>query len=361
MSNRVYNFCAGPCTLPLEVLEEAQQEFVDYKGAGMSLLEMSHRAPEYDAVHNEATELARELYQVPDDFAVVFLQGGATLQFSMIPMNLLKSGEKAAYIGSGAWASSAFADAQKYGDAYLAWDGKETGYTRMPSTSELDIKAGTRYLHVTSNETIGGIRMVEWPEVDVPLIGDMSSDYMSRPIPWEKFDLVYGGVQKNLGPAGAALVFVRKSALADANTDMGAYLQYQTHVDKASLYNTPPVFTIYMIGKVLRWMKDKGGLAAIEREAAEKSAILYNTIDESGGWYSCPVEPTNRSHMNVVFRLPSEDLEKKFISETEAAGMTNLKGHRSVGGCRASIYNAMPKEGVEALAAFMQRFQKDNS
>lgn len=361
MTNRVYNFCAGPCTLPLEVLQEAQQEFVDYKGAGMSLLEMSHRAPEYEAVHNEATELAREIYQVPDDFAVVFLQGGATLQFSMVPMNLLGQGQKAGYIGSGAWASGAFADAQKYGDAYLAWDGKETGYTRMPSTSEIEIKPGTRYLHVTSNETIGGIRMTEWPEVDVPLIGDMSSDYMSRPIPWEKFDLVYGGVQKNLGPAGAALVFVRKSALADANTDVGAYLRYQTHVDKASLFNTPPVFTIYMIGKVLRWMKDKGGLPAIEQEAADKAAILYNTIDNSGGWYSSPVEPTNRSHMNVVFRLPSEELEKKFISEAEANGMTNLKGHRSVGGCRASIYNAMPKEGVQALAAFMQRFQKENS
>lgn len=361
MTNRVYNFCAGPCTLPLEVLEEAQREFVDYKGAGMSLIEMSHRAPEYDAVHEEATALARELYKVPDDFAVLFLQGGATLQFSMVPMNLLKSGDKAAYIGSGAWASGAFADAQKYGDAYLAWDGKDNGYTRMPRTDELEIKPGTRYLHVTSNETIGGIRMVEWPEVSVPLIGDMSSDYMSRLIPWEKFDLVYGGVQKNLGPAGAALVFVRKSALSDANADIGTYLRYQTHVEKSSLFNTPPVFTIYMIGKMLRWMKDKGGVPAVEQEAAEKAAILYDTIDNSGGWYSCPVEPANRSHMNVVFRLPSEELEKKFVSEAEAGGMTNLKGHRSVGGCRASIYNAMPREGVQALASFMERFQKENS
>jgi phosphoserine aminotransferase len=360
MTNRVYNFCAGPCTLPLEVLEEAQQEFVDYQGTGMSLIEMSHRAPEYDAVHNEAMQLAREIYGVPDDFAVLFLQGGATLQFAMVPMNLLGPGQKAGYVGSGAWASGAFKDAQKYGEAYLAWDGKDTGYTRMPTTDEIELQPGTRYLHVTSNETIGGIRMTEWPEVDVPLVADMSSDYMSRPIPWEKFDLVYGGVQKNLGPAGAALVFVRRSALADANSEIGAYLRYQTHVDKDSLFNTPPVFTIYMIGKVLRWMKDKGGLPVIEREAEEKASRLYRVIDGSGGWYSCPVAAENRSHMNVVFRLPSEELEKKFIQEADAAGMKNLKGHRSVGGCRASIYNAMPMEGVEALASFMEQFQRDN-
>jgi phosphoserine aminotransferase len=361
MTNRVYNFCAGPCTLPLEVLEAAQKEFVDYQGTGMSLIEMSHRAPEYDAVHKEAIQLAREIYHVPDDFAVLFLQGGATLQFSMVPMNLLTSGQKGAYVGSGAWASGAFKDAQKYGEAYLAWDGKDNGYTRMPTTDEIEIRPGTRYLHITSNETIGGIRMTEWPEVDVPLVADMSSDFMSRPIPWEKFDLVYGGAQKNLGPAGATLVFVRKSALADTNTEHGAYLRYQTHVDKNSLFNTPPVFTIYMIGKVLKWMKSKGGLKAIEAEAADKAQRLYDVIDNSGGWYTSPVAVENRSHMNVVFRLPSEDLEKQFLEEADAAGLKNLKGHRSVGGCRASIYNAMPVEGVDALAAFMQRFQRDNS
>ena len=360
MTNRVYNFCAGPCTLPLEVLEEAQQEFVDYHGAGMSLIEMTHRGPEYEAVHNEAVELAREIYGAPDDFEVLFLQGGATLQFAMIPMNMLKAGEKAAYIGSGAWASGAFKDAQKYGDVYLAWDGKEEGYTRMPASDEIELQPDTRYLHITSNETIGGIRMTEWPEVDVPMIADMSSDYMSRPIPWQKFDLVYGGAQKNLGPAGAALVFVRKSVLADCNTDIGEYLRYSVHAEKNSLFNTPPVFTIYMIGKVLKWMKAKGGLSVIEQEAADKAGRLYDVIDNSDGWYICPVATENRSHMNVVFRLPSEDLEKKFIKEADAAGMKNLKGHRSVGGCRASIYNAMPYEGVDALAQFMEQFRKDN-
>jgi len=361
MTNRVHNFCAGPCTLPLEVLEEAQQEFVDYHGTGMSLIEMSHRAPEYDAVHMEATQLARDVFRVPDEFAVLFLQGGATLQFSMIPMNILRAGEKGAYVGSGAWATGAYNDGRKYGDVYLAWDGKDNGYTRMPATDEIEIQAGTRYLHITSNETIGGIRMVEWPDVEVPLIGDMSSDYMSRPIPWDKFDLVYGGAQKNLGPAGAAIVFIRKSILPELNTDIGAYLQYGIHVEKDSLFNTPPVFTIYMIGKVLKWMKDKGGLDVIEREAAEKAGRLYSVIDDSDGWYSCPVAVENRSHMNVVFRLPSEDLEKKFLKESDAAGLKNLKGHRSVGGCRASIYNALPMESVEALVRFMEQFRRDNA
>lgn len=360
MTNRVHNFCAGPCTLPLEVLEEAQQEFVDYHGTGMSLIEMSHRAPEYDEVHMEALRLAREVFGVPDDFAVLFLQGGATLQFSMVPMNLLPTGMRAGYVGSGAWATGAFKDAQKYGDAYLAWDGKDEGYTRMPRTDEIEIKPDTRYLHVTSNETISGTRMVEWPEVDVPLIGDMSSDYMSRSIPWEKFDLVYGGVQKNLGPAGAALVFVRKSALANANPDVGEYLRYQIHADKDSLFNTPPVFTIYMVGKVLKWMQANGGLAGMEAAAEKKAGMIYSVIDNSNGWYSCPVAVENRSHMNVVFRLPDENLEKKFLQEADAAGMKNLKGHRSVGGCRASVYNALPQASVEALAEFMEQFRRNN-
>jgi phosphoserine aminotransferase len=360
MTDRVHNFCAGPCTLPLEVLQEAQQEFVNYHGTGMSLIEMSHRAPEYDEVHMEAMRLAREVFGVPDDFAVLFLQGGATLQFSMVPMNFLRPGTKGAYVGSGAWATGAFKDAQKYGDAYLAWDGKNEGYTRMPRADEIRLQPDTRYLHVTSNETIGGIRMVEWPEVEVPMIGDMSSDFMSRPIPWEKFDLVYGGVQKNLGPAGAALVFVRRSALEDTNADVGAYLNYRTHADKDSLFNTPPVFTIYMVGKVLKWMQAQGGLAAMESRAAKKAERLYGIMDASDGWYSCPVARENRSHMNVVFRLPDEALEKKFLQEADVADLKNLKGHRSVGGCRASIYNALPMESVEALAQFMEQFQRDN-
>ncbi len=359
MTHRVHNFCAGPCTLPLEVLEEAQSEFVDYRGAGMSIIEMSHRSKDYDAVHQEAIALSREVYNVPDDFGVSFIQGGATLQFAMVPMNLLGAGERGAYVDSGSWGSAAIRDAKPHGDIYTVWDGSSEGYTRMPSNDELELQPNTRYLHVTSNETIGGIRMTEWPDVDVPLVVDMSSDYMSRPVPWGKFDLVYGGAQKNLGPAGMAVVFVRKSVLESSNRNLATYLRYDIHHDKDSLFNTPPVFAIYMLSKVLTWMKNKGGLSVIESEAAEKAALIYDVIDD-GNYYHSPVSAEHRSHMNVVFRLPSEELEAKFLAEAKDAELLNLKGHRSVGGCRASIYNAMPKESVEALAGFMRDFQSAN-
>lgn len=360
MPNRVHNFCAGPCTLPLSVLEEARDEFVDYHDEGMSLIEMSHRAKAYDDVHQEAMSLALEIYGAPEEFGVVFIQGGATLQFAMIPMNLLGNGQRAGYLNSGTWGKGAIADAKPHGDIYVAWDGADSNFTRMPQSDEINIEDGTRYLHVTSNETIGGIRMVDWPDVGVPLVGDMSSDYMSRPIPWERFDLVYGGAQKNLGPAGMAIVFIRKSILENSNRNLARYLRYDVHLDKDSLFNTPPVFTIYMVGKVLKWMQDKGGLAVIEKEAAEKSAMLYNIIDSSDGYYTSPVDTACRSQMNVVFRLPNEELEKKFLSESNQQGLVNLKGHRSVGGCRASIYNALPAASVNILADFMTTFRHAN-
>ena len=357
MTKRAHNFSAGPCTLPLAVLAEAQAEFVDYQGSGMSLIEMSHRGKYFDAVHRQTVELVRRIFQLPDDFQVLFLQGGATLQFSMVPMNLLGAGRKAGYINSGSWGKGAITDARPYGDIYTAWDGVDCGYTRMPDTSELAIQRGTRYLHITSNETIGGIRFADWPQVDVPLVADMSSDYMSRSVPWDRFDLVYGGVQKNLGPAGMALVIIRKSAIESCNTDIGRYLRYDIHADKDSMFNTPPVFPIYLMGKVLKWMESCGGMDAIEKAAEEKAAIIYDAIDSSGGYYDCPVERGSRSLMNVVFRLPSEDLEQAFLAAAAKVGLLNLKGHRSVGGCRASIYNAMPREGVQALADFMATFQ----
>ena len=357
MTDRVHNFSAGPCTLPLSVLEEGQAEFVNYHGAGMSLIEMSHRGKQFVAVHEEAVDLVRTVFGVPDEFDVLFLQGGATLQFAMVPMNLLGSGQKAGYINSGTWAKGALADAKHYGDVYSAWDGADCNYTRMPSTDEIEIQPGSRYLHLTSNETIGGIRFSDWPQVGVPLIADMSSDYMSRPIPWERFDLVYGGAQKNLGPAGMALVIIRKTVARENNQEIGRYLRYDIQADKGSMFNTPPVFPIYMLGKVLRWMRDQGGVAAMERQAEEKAGMLYDAIDGSGGYYRCPVDTGSRSVMNVVFRLPNEELEKTFLSEADAAGLLNLKGHRSVGGIRASIYNAMPSEGVEALSTFMSDFQ----
>jgi phosphoserine aminotransferase len=301
--------------------------------------------------------LAMEVFEVPDGFGVLFIQGGATLQFAMVPMNLLAGGGRAGYVDSGSWAQGAIQDGKCYGDIYTAWDGAGDDYMRMPAGDEITVEDGTRYLHITSNETIGGIRFFEWPQVDVPLVADMSSDYMSRRIPWEKFDLVYGGVQKNLGPAGMAIVFVRKSILESVKPDIARYLRYDVHLDKDSLFNTPPVFTIYMVGKVLKWMKAQGGIDAMEKQAAQKSAILYDAMDNSGGYYNCPVDKASRSHMNVVFRLPSEDLEETFLKEADARNLLNLKGHRSVGGCRASIYNALPEESVRVLADFMADFQ----
>ncbi|MEE9206180.1 MAG: 3-phosphoserine/phosphohydroxythreonine transaminase [Acidimicrobiia bacterium] len=359
MIKHVANFSAGPSTLPASVLEEARDELVDYRGTGMSLIEMSHRGPLYTEVHTETTSLAREVLGAPDDFEVLFIQGGATLQFSMVPMNLLGDGKAGGYVVSGSWAEKALADAQIYGNAYKAWDGAPDGFCGMPQSEDIEVQPGTRYLHVTSNETIGGVQMLEWPVVGVPLVADMSSDYMSRPIPWDLFDLVYGGAQKNLGPSGVTIVFVRRSVLETMNRDLGAYLRYDVHADGDSLYNTPPVFSIWMVGKVLKWLVAQGGVAAMEAAARTKSGILYDAIAASDDFYRSPVEPASRSLMNVVFRLPTEDLEAEFIAAATDAGFVGLKGHRSVGGCRASLYNAMPLDGVEALVGFMAEFKAE--
>ena len=360
MNNRIYNFSAGPCTLPVEVLEEAQEELINYRGSGMSLIEMSHRGKDFMEVHDEAIVLTRRIFNVPDDFSILFLQGGATLQFSMVPMNLLAEGKRAAYVDSGSWAQSAIIDAENYGDVYIAWDGRDNDYVRMPENNEIQLKDNTTYLHITSNETIGGVRFHEWPEVEVPIVSDMSSDYMSRPIPWDKFSLVYGGVQKNLGPAGLAIVFIRHTLLRDINPNQGRYLRYDVHAEKNSMFNTPPVFPIYIVGKVLKWMSKFGGINVIENTAEEKARLLYAAIDNSRGYYQCPIQKDCRSIMNVVFRLPTPDLESKFVKQASLEGLANLKGHRSVGGCRASIYNAMPRDGVEALVDFMGSFQSDH-
>jgi phosphoserine aminotransferase len=354
---RVHNFCAGPCTLPAAVLEEVQSELLDFRGSGMSVIEMSHRSPEYEAVHDEALALFRENYAVPEDFSILFLQGGATLQFAIVPMNLLREGARAGYVRSGTWGKGALKDAAAWGAAYAAWDGEPVSFTRMPSDDELEIQPGTRYLHVTSNETIEGIRMATFPDVGVPLVGDTSSDYLSRPVPWERFDLVYGGAQKNLGPAGLAVMVVRTSVLEETNPDLPSYLRLGAHADKNSLMNTPPMFSIYVTGKVLRWMLDQGGVEAMEARAARRSGAVYGAIDRSDGFYRSPVEPAHRSHMNVVFRTPSDDLDAAFLEGAEKEGLVNLKGHRSVGGIRASIYNAMTDEGVEALVGFMSAFR----
>jgi phosphoserine aminotransferase len=357
---RVHNFCAGPCTLPLSVLEEVKSELLDFQGSGMSVIEMSHRSPEYEAVHEEALSLFRENYAVPDDFSILFLQGGATLQFAIVPMNLLRRGERAGYVRSGTWAKGALQDAGVWGEAYVAWDGEPFSFTRMPSDEELQIPGDTRYLHVTSNETIEGIRMAVFPEVEVPLVGDMSSDYLSRPIPWERFDLVYGGAQKNLGPAGLAVVVARTSMLEGLNPELPSYLSLAAHAGKNSLMNTPPMFAIYVTGKVLRWMRDQGGVVVMEERAARRSGAVYDAVAESEGFFHSPVEPAHRSHMNVVFRTPSDELDSAFLKGAEQEGLVNLKGHRSVGGIRASIYNAMTDEGVDTLVGFMAEFRAAN-
>ena len=357
---RVHNFCAGPCTLPLSVLEEVRSELTDFRGSGMSVIEMSHRSPEYEAVHEEALSLFRSIYAVPDEFSIVFLQGGATLAFALVPMNLLSEGARAGYVRSGSWGKGALKDAQVVGDAYVAWDGEPFSFMRMPSTDELEIADGSRYLHVTSNETIEGIRIASFPELDVPLVADMSSDYLSRPIPWERFDLVYGGAQKNLGPAGLTIVVARTEVLERAPAGLPRYLRLAEHAESKSLMNTPSVFAIYVTGKVLRWIRELGGAEAMEERAARRSGAVYDAVDGSGGFYRSPVERADRSHMNVVFRTPSDETDAAFVKTAEQEGLVNLKGHRSVGGIRASIYNAMTDEGVDALVGFMASFRDAN-
>jgi phosphoserine aminotransferase len=353
---RVHNFCAGPCTLPVSVLEELAAELTNFNNSGMSLIEMSHRAKQYDDVHMETLDLLRELTGAPDDFSIQVLQGGASLQFAMVPMNLLVDDVEAGYIVSGTWGKKALADAVKVGKAYSAWSGADSSFTTMPTADQLDLRAGSRYLHITSNETIGGIRLPEFYEVDVPMVADMSSDYLSRPIPWDRFDLVYGGVQKNLGPAGMAVVFVRQAAMDAAPDNLPDYLSYAVHHGGDSLVNTPPMFTIWATNKVLKWIRANGGVEGMEQRAAERSGRIYHAIDGSDGFYRSPVDSDCRSHMNIVFRLAAEHNEPVFLEEAAANGLENLAGHRSVGGIRASVYNALPDASVTALIDFMADF-----
>ena len=358
--SRVHNFSAGPCTLPLEILEETQEEFLDFAGNGMSIIEDSHRGPSYQKIQQDALDSFRRLANVPDDFAILFLQGGATLQFAQTAMNLLSSDEKAGYVNTGVWGQKALEDASKVANIYEAWNGKDKGFTTTPDDNEIELQQDTKWLHITSNETIGGIRFGNLPEVDVPLVADMSSDFLSRKIDWGKFDLVYGGAQKNLGPAGLTIVIARRETLGNHGRDLPTYLDYQFHDKSDSLGNTPPMFSIYVMGKVLNWMESNGGVEEFERRAHVRSSLLYDVIDNSEGWYSSPVETKSRSLMNIIFHLPDEALEKQFIEEAATIDLINLKGHRNVGGIRASLYNAMPIESVEILTSFMKDFLQNN-
>lgn len=353
---RLHNFCAGPCTLPLSVLEQLRDDMVDFQGSGMSLIEMSHRSPVYDEIHHGTMNSMRRMYEVPDDVEILLLQGGASLQFAMAPLNVLDDGDEAGYILSGTWGNRAYEDASLCGDAYVAWSGASESYTRMPDPKEVEIRDGMRYLHITSNETIGGIRLANFHDYGVRQIADMSSDYLSRPIPWDLFDVVYGGAQKNLGPAGLAVVFVRRSVIESARKDRPSYLSYDFHADGDSLANTPAVFAIWATGLMLNWMEDQGGVVAMRDSAAARSSMIYDAIDSSAGFYRSPVRPADRSHMNIVFTLAAGELEGLFVREAESEGLVNLRGHRSVGGIRASVYNALPTESVQTLVEFMSRF-----
>ena len=362
MTKRIFNFSAGPCTLPLPALEQAAEQLVNFEDSGMSIIEMSHRGPHYDAVHNRALELVRSLLNVPGTYEVLIVQGGASMQFAMLPLNLLHAGSTAQYVNTGYWAAKAIADAEAVGDTEVIWSGEPEGFRRMPRPDEIRPKDDAAYVHVTTNETIGGIEWHDVPDTgSVPLVADASSHIMSRPVDFSKLDLVYAGAQKNLGPAGAALVIISKSLLDKCAGGVPRYLSYRTHASKNSLANTPPVFAIYMMKLVLEWVESQGGVSEMEKRAIDRSSMVYEAIDESDGWYSCPVEKASRSRMNVCFRLPDEELEKKFIEEALESEMSGLKGHRSVGGLRASMYNAMPVAGAGRLADFMHEFRKRNS
>jgi len=357
---RAHNFSAGPTTLPESVLAELADEMPEFGNTGMSVVEMSHRGGAYEAIHHEAIAALRRLSGAPDGFDILLLQGGASLQFAMVPMNILGEGT-AGYVVAGTWGTKALKDATKIGDAYSAWSLPKGEMPRNPAPSDVEVRDGLTYLHVTSNETIGGVRYPSYDGLDARLVGDMSSDLLSRTIPWDQFDLVYGGAQKNLGPAGVTVVFMRRSLLDRIPESVPGVLRYDTHAKADSLANTPSVFAIWAMGKTLAWMEELGGVPVLAERAAKRSGSVYNAIDSSAGFYQCPVHPDYRSQTNVVWRLPSEELEARFLVEAEAERLLNLKGHRSVGGIRASIYNAMTDEGVATLVDFMGRFAATNS
>lgn len=358
---RAYNFNAGPAAIPLEVLQQAQEQFVEYHGAGMSIMEMSHRSALYEDVNNEAQSLMRELFGIPNNYKVMFLQGGASTQFAMLPMNLLREGHPAAYVHTGAWADKAIKEAKLIGETVIAASTADDKFMRVPSLSEIQVPANGSYLHVTSNETIGGTQFHEFPDTgDVPLIADMSSDILSRPIDVSKFGVIYAGAQKNLGPSGVTVVIMREDLAMGSPKTIPAMFRYETHAKAGSLYNTPPSFSVYMVSLVLKWIKAKGGVAQMEQYNRDKTKLIYDVIDGSGGFYQGCAQAQSRSVMNITFRLDSEDLEKQFIKESEQQGFVGLKGHRDVGGLRASTYNAVPLESCQALAQFMKDFQQRN-
>ncbi len=360
--HRVFNFSAGPAVLPVSVLEQIQADLIALPGVGMSILEVSHRSKAFEAILAQAEADIRALANIPSNYKVLFLQGGASLQFSMVPMNLLGAGQTADYIDGGSWADKAVKEAKKVGTVNVAASTKGENYSRLPLQSELKLTPGAAYVHMTSNNTIEGTEYSTLPDVgDVPLVSDNSSDIFSGPIDVAKHGLVYAGAQKNIGPAGVTLVIIREDLVARSagNKALATMLNYGTHVENTSLYNTPPAFGIYAVGLVIKWLLELGGLPAIAEINTRKAGKLYAEIDRSG-FFRGTAKKEDRSLMNVTFRLPSEELENTFVKESTTAGFDGLKGHRSVGGMRASIYNAFPEAGVDALVSFMQEFEKKN-
>ncbi len=357
---RVYNFSAGPAVLPEEVLREAADEMLDYRGSGMSVMEMSHRSKVYDTIIRGAEETLRELLEIPSNYRVLFLQGGASQQFAMIPMNLMKR-KKAGYIITGQWAKKAYQEAQRYGEAVKLASSEDRNFSYIPDCSRLEIPDDLDYVHICENNTIYGTKFWELPHTNGhTLVADVSSCILSEPVDVSRYGVLYGGAQKNIGPAGVVIVIIREDLITeDVLPGTPTMLTYKTHADNDSLYNTPPCYGIYICGKVFQWLKKMGGLAVMKEQNEQKAKLLYDFLDESA-MFSGTVEAKDRSLMNVPFVTGNAQLDEKFIKEAACAGFVNLKGHRSVGGMRASIYNAMPREGVEKLVVFMRKFEEEN-
>ena len=361
MSKRAFNFCAGPAALPEAVLQRAQAELLDWHGKGLSVMEMSHRSDEYTAIAEKAEQDLRELLSIPSNYKVLFLQGGASQQFAEIPLNLLPEDGVADYIDTGIWSRKAVEEARRFGNVNVAASAKSLDYFAIPGQNEWQLSERAAYLHYASNETIGGLQFDWVPDLgDTPLVVDMSSDILSRTIDVSKFGLIYAGAQKNIGPSGLTVVIVREDLLGRAQPQTPTMLNYQVHADADSMYNTPATYPIYIAGLVFKWLKTQGGIKGMAARNEEKAGLLYHAIDSSNGFYYSHIDAPYRSKMNVVFRLKDEALEEQFLSEAKKNGLVQLKGHRSVGGMRASIYNAMPIEGVKALVHFMLDFARQH-
>ncbi len=361
MGKRVFNFYAGPATLPYEVIKEASENVLDFMDLGLSIIEISHRSKEFDDVIKKAASDMKDLLNLGDEYSVLFLQGGASLQFAMIPMNFLGEGETADYIDTGRWSSKAIKEAKLFGNVNVVASSSDKNYTYIPDVKTLKFTDGASYVHITSNNTIYGTQFHQFPDTgNIPLVVDMSSDFMCRELDMNRFSLVYAGAQKNVGPAGVTVVIIKRDMLERIKREVPIILKYETHVEKDSLYNTPSVFGVYVIGLVMKWLKKIGGLKEIERINREKAKLLYDAIDDMSDFYRAVVDKDSRSIMNVTFRIVKEELEAKFVEEAKKNGMVGLKGHRSVGGLRASIYNAMSLEGVKTLVEFMKDFARRN-